>query len=372
MNSRVCAEIDLSAIRRNVKGLMSVTNEDTKAMAVVKTDAYGHGEIEVAKAVLEQVDAFAVATAQEALSLRNQGITKDILILGFVFPEDYEETIKNNIIFTVFDKEMAQELNNAALKLGSTAKCHIKVDTGMRRIGLEPNTAGLEIVKFINSLEAVEIKGIFTHFAKADEMDKTSAKAQYDKFTGFVDMVKQAGIDVGTVHCSNSAAIIDMPWANCDMVRLGVSLYGLYPSDEVNKRAVMLFPAMSIKSHITYVKTIEAGECISYGGTFKAERTMRVATVPVGYGDGYPRNLSNKGYVLINGKKARICGRVCMDQFMVDVTDIPEAKRFDEVVLLGKMGQECITVEELAAMAGTFNYEFVCDVGKRVPRVYVN
>ncbi len=368
--TRAYAKINLDNIVKNVDSLMNNTAEGTKALAVIKTDAYGHGDIAVAKAIYDKVAYYAVATLMEAVNLRKNGIDKPILILGYVSPMEYELLVENDIDAVVFDEETADELSKAAKKLNKTAYCHIKADTGMRRIGLEPDQSGIDIVKKIVSKENVCARGIFTHFAASDELDKTSANKQFDKFNKFVDALKKEGIEFEYVHCSNSAAIIDMPEANKDMVRLGIALYGMYPSDEVDKNRVKLYPALELKSFVTMVKTVPAGEKISYGGTFTTNKSTKIATVSIGYGDGYPRNLSNKGYVLIHGQKAPIRGRVCMDQFMIDVTDIDDVKRGDEVTLIGKDGDNCITVEEMAGLAGTFNYEFVCDINKRVPRIY--
>ena len=240
----------------------------------------------------------------------------------------------------------------------------------MRRIGLEPDESGVEIVKKIKNLKALNARGLFTHLATADEKDKTAALRQIAKYDAFDDALKKEGISFEIKHVSNSAAIIDMPQANHGMVRLGIALYGMYPSDEVDKSAVALKPALQLKSHVAMVKTVPAGEKIGYGGTFETKRETVLATVTVGYGDGYPRSLSSKGYVLINGKKAPITGRVCMDQMMVDVTEIGPVNRGDVVTLVGKDKDAEITVEEIAALAGTFNYEFVCDLGKRIPRNY--
>lgn len=368
--TRIYADIDLDAICANVIELMKNTNPGTKSIAVVKADGYGHGDIAVAKAIGHLVDGYAVATLDEAVNLRLNNVSKPILILGYVNPEGYENLIRHEIDAVVFDYETACELEEVAEKLGMTAFCHIKVDTGMHRIGLEPNDNGREIVRKIAKLSHVEMRGIFTHFATADEKDKTSAKKQLDIYNEFVNSLEEEGIRFSVRHCSNSAAIIDMPQANEDAVRLGIALYGMYPSEEVDFSKVKLTPALELKSTVAMVKRLPAGEKISYGGTFTTERETILATIEAGYGDGYPRALSNKGYVLLHGKKAPICGRVCMDQFMVDVTDIPDVKRGDVVTLVGKDGDAGISVEEIAALAGTFNYEFVCDLGKRIPRNY--
>lgn len=367
---RVYADIDLDIISDNVDALMKLTPAGTGAVAVVKADGYGHGDVAVAKAVYSKVCMYAVATLDEAVNLRENGIDKPILILGFVNVDEYETLVKNHVTATVFDYETAAELDEVAERLGMKALCHIKVDTGMRRIGLEPDDSGIEIVKNIKRLENLDVQGIFTHFATSDEADKTKSERQLSKFNSFVDMLKTEGITFQYVHCANSAAVIDMPDTYKDMVRLGIAMYGMYPSTEVDMEKVKLKPALKLMSHVTYVKKVPEGEEVSYGGTFVTKRPSVIATVAVGYGDGYPRALSSKGYVLINGKKAPIIGRVCMDQMMVDVTDIEGVGRDSLVTLIGRDGNEEITVEEIAALAGTFNYEFVCNLNKRIPRNY--
>ncbi len=367
---RVYAEINLDAIVKNVDNLMALTKENTGALAVVKADGYGHGDVAVAKAVAQKVTGYAVATLDEAVNLRENGVKKPILVLGYVDPYEFDILVSHEITATVFDVETAQLLADAARVQKKQAHCHIKVDTGMRRIGLEPDENGIAIVKQITALKELSADGIFTHFAASDETDKTSAEHQFKLFTDFTGRLEKEGIHFTYRHCANSAAVIDMPQVDLDMVRLGIAMYGMYPSDEVKKEKVELFPALDLKSHITMVKEIPAGEKVSYGGTFTTTRTTKLATVSVGYGDGYPRTLSSKGYVLVRGQKAPIVGRVCMDQMMVDVTDIENVTRADIVTLIGKDGDAEITVEEIAALAGTFNYEFVCDLGKRIPRSY--
>ena len=367
---RVYAEINLDAIVKNVDNLMALTKENTGALAVVKADGYGHGDVAVAKAVAQKVTGYAVATLDEAVNLRENGVKKPILVLGYVDPYEFDILVSHEITATVFDVETAQLLADAARVQKKQAHCHIKVDTGMRRIGLDPDENGIAIVKQITALKELSADGIFTHFAASDETDKTSAEHQFKLFTDFTGRLEKEGIHFTYRHCANSAAVIDMPQVDLDMVRLGIAMYGMYPSDEVKKEKVELFPALDLKSHITMVKEIPAGEKVSYGGTFTTTRTTKLATVSVGYGDGYPRALSSKGYVLVRGQKAPIVGRVCMDQMMVDVTDIENVTRADIVTLIGKDGDAEITVEEIAALAGTFNYEFVCDLGKRIPRSY--
>lgn len=370
---RVWAEVDLDAIWENMVHMKENIAENTKILAVIKTDGYGHGGVPIAK-MLEQLDfmfGYAAATYEEAHVLREAGVKKPILILGYTFPYCYEELIREEIRPAVYRRDTVEELAAAAAKVGKKAKVHIKVDTGMGRIGITPDEEGLEFVRFLIEHPELEVEGIFTHFAKSDETDKTSANHQLELFQNFIDKIQtELGITIPVKHCSNSAAILEMPQANMDMVRAGITTYGLYPSEEVSKDIVPLRAAMSLYSHIVYCKTIHAGQSVSYGGLFTAQKDTRVATIPVGYGDGYPRSLSGKGYVLIRGKKAPILGRVCMDQFMVDISEIPGVMEGDKVTLLGVDGTERITAEELGELSGRFNYEFVCDLGKRIPRVY--
>ena len=371
---RVWAEVDLDAIWENMVHMKENIAENTKILAVIKTDGYGHGGVPIAK-MLEQLDfmfGYAAATYEEAHVLREAGVKKPILILGYTFPYCYEELIREEIRPAVYRRDTVEELVAAAVKVGQKAKVHIKVDTGMGRIGITPDEEGLEFVRFLMGHPELEVEGIFTHFAKSDEEDKTSAYHQLALFQNFIDRIQtELGLTIPVKHCSNSAAILEMPQANMDMVRAGITTYGLYPSEEVSKDIVPLRAAMSLYSHIVYCKTIHAGQSVSYGGLFTAQKDTRVATIPVGYGDGYPRSLSGKGYVLIRGKKAPILGRVCMDQFMVDISEIPGVMEGDKVTLLGMDGTERITAEELGELSGRFNYEFVCDLGKRIPRVYI-
>ena len=371
---RVWAEVDLDAIWENMVHMKENIAENTKILAVIKTDGYGHGGVPIAK-MLEQLDfmfGYAAATYEEAHVLREAGVKKPILILGYTFPYCYEELIREEIRPAVYRRDTVEELAAAAAKVGKKAKVHIKVDTGMGRIGITPDEEGLEFVRFLIEHPELEVEGIFTHFDKSDEADKTSANHQLELFQNFIDKIQtELGITIPVKHCSNSAAILEMPQANMDMVRAGITTYGLYPSEEVSKDIVPLRAAMSLYSHIVYCKMIHAGQSVSYGGLFTAQKDTRVATIPVGYGDGYPRSLSGRGYVLIHGKRAPILGRVCMDQFMVDISEIPEAMDGDKVTLLGMDGTERITAEELGELSGRFNYEFVCDLGKRIPRVYI-
>ena len=371
---RVCALIDLDNIDHNITQIENTIKAPQGIYAVTKADGYGHGAVPIAK-VLEKHDkvkGYAVATAEEALQLLDAGIKKDILVIGYTFPYAYEEMIKRGIRLTVFRDDMLDQLEECAEKLGKNAIVHIKVDTGMSRIGISPYDDGLWLIRKALNLPHIEVEGVFTHFARADETDKTNANEQYELFNSFVEGVEEeTGFKFKVKHCSNSAAIIEMPYAHMDAVRAGIILYGLWPSDEVTKEKIELKPVMSLISHITFIKTVPKGTPVSYGGTFVTERPTVIATIPVGYADGYPRALSNKSHVLIHGKKAPVLGRVCMDQLMVDVTFIPEAKEGDTVTLIGKDGDEVITMESLSELSDHLNYELVCDIGKRVPRLFV-
>lgn len=371
---RVCAVIDLDAVCHNIEHMHRNLSGNTKIIGVIKADAYGHGAVQIGRE-LEQIDCvfgYAVATAEEAMILRHVGLQKPILILGYTFPYCFEDLIRYDIRPTVFREDTIEELSACARTIGKPAKVHIKVDTGMTRVGIKPDDNGIAFVDKILHTDGIEPEGIFTHFARADEMDKSSARTQLKKIQDFIARVEEElNYTVPIKHCSNSAGIIELPEANMDLVRAGIALYGLWPSEEVSRDIVPLQPVLSLKSHIVYIKEVEAGVPISYGGTYVTPKKMRVATIPVGYGDGYPRGLSSKGHVLIRGRKAPILGRVCMDQFMVSVEDIPEASEGDEVTLIGTDGELQITMEELGAISGRFNYELSCDLGKRIPRVYL-
>lgn len=370
--SRIQADIDLDAFRFNLDSIKKNINENTQIITVLKADGYGHGAVPLAKEAEkeERVWGIAVATVEEALELRRGGIKKPLLILGYTYQEDYDLIAAEELRPTVFKLSMAQELSRAALRKNKTVKIHIKIDTGMSRIGYRDLEKSVPEILEISRLPGLEIEGLFTHFARADEKETTPAYQQLEKYQAFQKALKEAGLKIPLCHCSNSAGIIRMPEANMDAVRAGIILYGLYPSEEVEKEPVPLKPLMTLKSHIAYIKTLEPGVQISYGGTYTTQKETRVATIPVGYADGYARSLSNKGWVLIRGKKAPVLGRICMDQFMVDVTDIPEARELDEVMLLGKSQDQQITMEELGELSGRFNYEFACCISKRVPRIY--
>lgn len=369
----------MGAIAQNLRVIKENLRVGTKIMAVIKTDGYGHGAVPIARMLEpdEDIWGYAVAAVSEARELRNAGLKKPILVLGYTFAEDYSWMARHGVRPTVFTSQMAREFAceaSAQIPGGFTSgktPVHLAVDTGMSRIGVPDTPEGLDEALSIAQMDGLQIEGVFTHFARADEKEKSSARSQMERFAGFCDSLNEHGVTGFMRHCSNSAGILELPNANMDMVRAGIILYGIYPSDEMDRERNHLYPVMELKSHIVCLKRIPAGTPVSYGGTFVSEKEMEIATIPTGYGDGYPRSLSNRGNVLIRGKRARILGRVCMDQFMADVTGF-HAELLDEVTLLGKNGEEEITVDELGAVSGRFPYEFVCDIGKRVPRVYID
>lgn len=368
--NRITALIDLDAIISNIINEKKKIGTDIKMCAVIKTDAYGHGAVPVANSLKHLCEYFAVATVSEGLELRENNITNNILILGYIFPDEIETALKNNLELTVFDFETALEISNHALKLNKKAVIQLKIDTGMGRIGFQPTDNSLSDIERISKLEGIYIKGIFTHFSKADEKDKTFFNIQKDKFLNFILKAENLGINFELKHMCNSAAINDFDGDMLDMVRSGIITYGLLPSTELIKNKIKLSPALNLSSSISFIKRVDKDFPVSYGATFTTKKETLIATVPVGYGDGYPRSLSNKGYVLINGQKANIIGRICMDQFMVDVSDIKNIKRGDKVTLIGKDKNEEITAELLGELSGRFNYELCCNINKRVPRYY--
>jgi alanine racemase len=374
-SSRIRAEIDLGAIICNLDSMHRNLKPGTMMTAVIKADAYGHGAVRIAQETekLPYLWGYATATFEEAEELRSGGIEKPILVLGYTFPYCYEGLCREGIRPAVFREDTLEQLSAAAEKTGRKAFIHIAVDTGMNRIGIRPDDSGLAFVKKASRMPGLELEGMFTHFARADEHDKSSALSQLQKFTLFRERIAtELGLHIPIADCSNSAGIVELPEANLDMVRAGITMYGLWPSDEISRSIVPLRPALSLCSSVVYLKKITAGDQVSYGGTYTAQRDTLAATVSAGYGDGYPRTLSGKNaYVLIRGRRAPILGRICMDQFMVDVTDIPGVSEGDRVTLIGRDGSEEITAEQLGSLSGRFNYELVCDISRRVPRIYV-
>ena len=370
---RVCASVNLDAVINNIKSIHAKQEGATQIMAVVKSDGYGHGALPIARCLEEKeyIYGFATATAEEALILRRCGIKKPIMILGYTFPYAYEDMIREDIAFTVFREDMVKEISALAVNLNKKAKVHIKVDTGMHRIGITSDEAGVNFVKELLVLPGIEAEGIFTHLANADAEDKADAYNQVAAFKSFIQRITdETGYAFPVRHCFNSAALMEMKDETFNVGRVGISMYGVWPSDEMLKERMQLQPALSLRSKIVYIKTLPTGCPISYGGTYVTEKETKVATVPVGYGDGYPRSLSNCGYVLIKGEKCPILGRVCMDQFMIDVTHLSEIKEGETVTLIGVDGKEEITVEQLCDLYGGFRYEMICDIGKRVPKEY--
>lgn len=368
---RTYVRVDLEAIRHNIKEAKRKIKPGTKIMAIVKADAYGHGAVPVADALRDLVDAYGVAVIEEALELRKHGFGQMILILGYTPKSRYEELVLHDISQTVYTLSMAEELNETAKRLNKKARVHIKLDTGMGRLGFLPTEDSAEKVARISSLSHIAIEGMFSHFARADETSLEPAKEQLERYRYFLQLLEQRGITIPVKHIANSASIMRFPEAHLDMVRSGITTYGLYPSEEVEKETMDLRPAMEWKSIISYLKEVEGGTPISYGGTYVAPDKRMIATVPIGYADGLKRDLSNKGRVLIRGKYAPIVGRICMDQFMVDVTEIKEAREGDTVTIFGRDGKNSISVEEISGLSHSFNYEYVCGITKRVPRQYV-
>ncbi len=367
---RIYAKIDLDALEHNFSLIKSKLPDGTRLMPIIKADAYGHGAVEVAKFLEGRCSAFGLAVLDEAIELRHAGITTPMLLLGYTAPEQYGIAIENNVSLTVFDLYDARILDSVAAKLGKKAKVHIAVDTGMSRIGFQVTEGDADDAAKIFELEHIEVKGIFSHFSTADEADKTYAQGQKELFDRFVRMMRARGCTAEILHMNNSAGIMEMSDTHYDMVRAGIILYGLYPSDEVNKEDFPLRPVMELITHISHIKTLPAGRGISYGRTYVTDKETRVATIPVGYADGYPRALSGKGHVLIHGVPCPILGRVCMDQMMVDISELPDANVGDRVVLFGTDNGHHLSVEEVAELAYSFNYEFVCNIGRRVPKAY--
>lgn len=367
---RIYARIDLDALENNLNSIEAALPGGVGLMPVVKADAYGHGAAEIARFLGTRGAYFGVADMGEAAELRNAGVTKPILILGYTSHELYGEAVARDITLTVFGYGDAVKLDRAAAAVGKTAKVHVAIDTGMSRIGFQATDASADEVLRISELPCINVEGLFSHYATADEADKSGAKAQRLCFEEFIEKLRARSIRPRLIHMNNSAGIIELDGSFYDMARAGIILYGLYPSEYVARDKLSLMPVMELITHISHIKTLPEGRGISYGHTYVTEREMRIATIPVGYADGYPRALSGKGHVLISGVRCPILGRVCMDQMMADVSALPDVGVGDKVVLFGTDGDQSISVEELAALSGSFNYEFVCNIGRRVPRAY--
>jgi alanine racemase len=370
MYFRTQAVIDLDAVEYNYNNTRAKLPKGVKLLGVIKADAYGHGAVEIGKFLDDKCDFFGVACIEEAVELKKAGIKTPILILGYVSPENFDITVKYDIRVPIFSFDDAKALSDEATKQGKVTAFHFCLDTGMSRIGFQVNDESAEICSEIVKLPNIFAEGLFSHFATADETDLSKAVAQRDRFKHFVSLLEDRGVEIPIKHINNSAGIMnfDEPF---DMCRMGIVTYGLYPSNEVDKELLDIKPVMSWVTHISHIKTLEKGREISYGGTYVTDSTRIIATIPVGYADGYPRCLSNIGRVIINGKYASIVGRVCMDQFMVDITDIDDVSVETEVVLVGTQGDATLTMEEVSEMAYSFNYELPCRISRRVPRTYL-
>ncbi len=369
-HSVVKAEIDLNAIKTNIREIRKILNPNTEIMAVVKANGYGHGDVQIAKAALEGgASRLAVARSSEALKLRKNGIPSPILVFGYVNPKIYKELIFLDITPTVYSYETALNLNNAAKDLSIIQKIHINIDTGMHRLGFKPNIFSANTIKAISNMEYIDIEGIYTHFADADNHDKTYTDIQIRKFTMFLDLLSKIGIKIPIRHAANSSAIIGYPEIHLDMVRPGIIVYGLYPSESPNNKKIKLKPALRLTTQVAQVKKHSKGVKISYGGKYITDKQTRIATLSIGYGDGLSRMLKD-GEFLIHGKRAPIVGHICMDQCMVDVTHIENVKKGDEAVIYGTQGNQTISVEDVGRKLGTINYELVCMISPRVARIY--
>ena len=368
---RCYAEISLEAIGHNIREVKKRLPEGVKLLGVVKANAYGHGAVPVASYLENQVDYFATATIEEAVELRENGISAPILILGYVSPSQYGDLVEYDITQTIDSYAQALALEKEAARQNRKAKAHLAVDTGMTRIGFQVTEHDADVAAKIADLPHIELEGRFTHFSCADQDDKTYCSMQMEIYDKMTALLAERGVTIPLRHICNSAGIMEFDDHRFEMVRSGIITYGIYPSEEVKKERLDLIPALSWKSHVIHVKEVGPGIGVSYGATYVTEKPMtRIATVSAGYADGYPRALSNQGCVLIHGKKAPIIGRICMDQMMVDVTDIPDVQVEDVVTLVGTDGDETITIEEIANPAARFDYEMLCDISSRVTRVY--
>ncbi|MFR6065292.1 MAG: alanine racemase [Eubacterium sp.] len=365
---RTEAEIDLDALDYNFDNTRKKLPNSVKLLCVIKADAYGHGAVAFAKHLDDKCDFFGVACIEEAIELKKAGIKTPLLILGTVAHYNFDQVVENDIRIPIYSFDAAKALSDEAVKQNKTVKFHFCVDTGMSRIGFQVNEESADICKKITELPNIFAEGLFSHFATADEKDLSKTINQREQFKKFISYLEERNIDIPIKHINNSAGIMNFD-EYFDMCRMGIITYGLYPSDEVDKSLLDIRPVMQWKTHISHIKTLENGREISYGGTYTVVGEKKIATIPVGYADGYPRCLSNKGKVLINGQFAPITGRVCMDQFMVDITGI-EAKEGDTVVLVGKSGENELSMEEVSEAAYSFNYELPCRIARRVPRTY--
>ncbi len=372
---RAWAEINLDAIVHNYKEIRRITNPNAKIMAIIKADGYGHGFKKIAEVLSENgIDAFGVATTDEALQIRKAGFTLPVLILGIIPDDELNTVIENEISISVTNLMLAKKISSAASKLHKNARIHIKLDTGMGRIGFvcgdDDSMTAEEIIEAAK-LPYINVEGVFSHFSKADEADKSYTDLQFERFCRICEILEKNGVKIPFKHICNSAGIIQFPDYHLDMVRSGIITYGLYPSDEVDKSKISLIPAMTVKTQVTNVKKIHHESLISYGGKYTAKPGDVIATIAIGYADGFSRILSGKAKVIINGHLVNVVGNICMDQCMVDVTGIPDIKIGDEVIIFGSDGNNTITVESVALLLGTINYEVVCSVGKRIPRAYI-
>lgn len=367
---RTWAEIDLDALDHNFMAVKTYLPQSTRLLTVLKANAYGHGAVRIGRLLEGRADYFAVAFTDEALELRHAGLQTPILLLGHVPHSDFPMMVKYNITATMDDLSEAKLLSNAALQAHKTAKVHIALDTGMSRIGFDCSDASIEAIRAIHALPGIEIEGIYSHFAAADCIDQRYSLLQLSRFNDFCNRLEDADIQIPLRHIQNSAGIIEHP-THWDMAREGIILYGMHPSPEVNLHRIgKIIPVMSFKTHVVFVKTVPAGTPVSYGCTYVTTRETKIATLSVGYADGLPRLWSGKGKVLIDGREAPIIGRICMDQCMVDVTELPDVQVGDTATLFGKDGGALISVDSLAESIGTIGYEIVCNINPRVPRVY--
>lgn len=369
-NLRTYAEIDLDAIAHNVRELRRITDSSAELIAVVKADGYGHGAEMVSKTALKNgASRLAVAFVDEGLALRNKGLDAPILVLGYTPPALAEVAVEKGLTLTVFSEEIADALSIASRKLNRTVDVHVKIDTGMTRIGIRPEEA-VGFIQWLKIQKGINVEGIFTHFASADESDKSYTRLQFERFCRVLKELEKIGIRIPLPHCANSAAIIDLPSTHLKGVRAGIAIYGLWPSPDVDHSRLTLRPAMNFKTRVSQVKTVTEQVCVSYGRTYQTGRESLLATLSVGYADGYTRMLSGKAQVLLKARRIPVVGRICMDQCVVDATGLTGIEPGDEAVLFGKQGDEFLPVDELAQVLGTLNYELVCAVGKRVPRIY--